>query len=261
MAVELVETTRLWARTVAPIEEAWVEEVGAHLLSRSHSEPRWSARSGQAVATERVTLLGVPIVAGRTVSYGRIDPAESRRLFIQSALVEGQWDTRHHFWARNESARQAAEQLAERTRRHDLLADDAALYAFYEARIPAEVVSVAHLIAGGATPGDVRSTCSTCPRTCCCPRPTGVSEFPDQWSTGDVELPVSYVFDPGSGQDGVTVSIELAQLNRVQADDFGWQVPGLRGELVTALVRGLPKEWRARRAGPRHRAPRRRVAG
>ena len=248
MAVELVETTRLWARTVAPIEETWVEEVGAHLLSRTYSEPRWSAKSGQAVATERVSLLGVPIVAGRTVSYGRIDPEESRRLFIQSALVEGQWHTRHHFWARNEAARQAAEELAERTRRHDLLADDAALFAFYDARLPADVVSVGHFDRWWRDARRSEERLLDLPTEVLLPEADGVdaSDFPDHWSTGGIDLPVSYVFDPGSGQDGVTVSIELAQLNRVAADDFGWQIPGLRQELVTALVRGLPKQWRAR---------------
>ena len=248
MAVELVETTRLWARSVAPIEEAWVEEVGAHLLSRTYSEPRWSARSGQAVATERVTLLGVPIVAGRTVSYGRIDPDESRRLFIQSALVEGQWHTRHHFWARNEAARQAAEELAERTRRHDLLADDAALYDFYDARVPADAVSVGHFDRWWRDARRRDEHLLDLPSDVLLPDGDRVdaSEYPDHWSAGELDLPVSYVFDPGSGRDGVTVTIELAQLNRVKADDFGWQIPGLRGDLVTALVRGLPKQWRAR---------------
>ena len=247
MAVELVETTRLWARTVAPIEEAWVEEVGAHLLSRSYSEPRWSARSGQVVATERVTLLGVPIVAGRTVSYGRIDPEESRRLFIQSALVEGQWHTRHHFWARNEAVRQAAEELAERTRRMDLLADDATLYAFYDARVPSDVVSVAHFDRWWR---DARRRdehlLDLAPDDMLTDDRVDADQFPDHWSTGGLDLPVSYVFDPGSGHDGVTVEIELAQLNRVAADDFGWQIPGLRQELATELIRTLPKQWRAR---------------
>ncbi|MCW3157855.1 ATP-dependent RNA helicase HrpA [Micropruina sonneratiae] len=247
MAVELVETTRLWARTVAPIEETWIEEVGAHLLSRSYSEPRWSARSGQVVATERVALLGVPIVAGRTVSYGRIDPIEAHRIFIQSALVEGQWHTRHHFWARNEAARAQAEQLAERTRRLDLLADDASLFAFYDARVPPDVVSVAHFdrwwrdarrrdehlldLSGDDLLTDTE---------------VDTDSFPDHWTSGEVDLPVSYTFEPGAGSDGVTVAVELAQLNRVAASDFGWQVPGLRQELATELIRTLPKQWRAR---------------
>ncbi|MFT4218778.1 MAG: ATP-dependent RNA helicase HrpA [Micropruina sp.] len=249
MAVELVETTRLWARTVAPIEETWVEEVGSHLLSRSYSEPRWSARSGQVVATERVTLLGVPIVAGRTVSYGRIDPEESRRLFIQSALVEGQWHTRHHFWARNEAARADAEQLAERTRRLDLLADDATLFAFYDARVPADVVSVAHFDRWWR---DARRRdehlLDLAPEDLLTDQRVDAEQFPDHWSTGGLDLPVSYVFDPGSGHDGVSVGIELAQLNQVSADDFGWQIPGLRQELGTELIRALPKQWRARLA-------------
>jgi ATP-dependent helicase HrpA len=177
------------------------------------------------VATERVTLLGVPIVAGRTVAYGRIDPEESRRLLIQSALVEGQWHTRHHFWARNEAARHAAEELAERTRRHDLLADDDALYAFYDARIPAEVVSVGHFDRWWRDARRREEHLLDLPADVLLPAADTVDtgEFPDHWTAGELELPVSYVVEPGSGHDGVTVSIELAQLNRVSADDFSWQ--------------------------------------
>ena len=244
MAVELVETSRLWARTVAPIEAAWVEEVGEHLLSRNYSEPRWSARGGQCVATERVTLLGVPIIAGRTVSYGRIDPIVAREVFIQAALVEGQWRTRHHFWARNQAVREQAAELAERTRRRDLLTDDASLAAFYDAHIPAEIVSVAHfdrwwrdarrqddrlldlslddLIAGEAD----------------------ATGYPSSWRADGLELEIGYTFDPGSGRDGVTVTVPLAELSRVRPEPFTWQVPGLRVELATALIRGLPKQLR-----------------
>jgi len=249
MAVELVETSRLWARTVAPIRAEWIEDVGAHLVKRQYSEPRWSASGGQVVADERVSLLGVPIVAGRTVSYGGIDPVVAREIFIQSALVEGQWRTRHHFFARNERVRREAEDLEERTRRRDLVVDDRALFAFYDERIPAGITTVAHFdrwwrdkrraddafldltfdditsdAAGGLRPDD----------------------FPDVWTVGDTSVPVSYTFDPGQRHDGVTVELDVSLLNQVDAASFTWQVPGLRLELATELIRGLPKATRVR---------------
>ena len=244
MAVELVETTRLWARTVAPVEAGWIEEVGEHLLSRSYSEPRWSARGGQCVATERVTLLGVPIIAGRTVAYGRLDPVVAREVFIQAALVEGQWRTRHHFWARNQIMRDRAAELAERTRRRDLLADDAALAAFYDARIPADIVSVAHFDRWWR---DARRTGEGLLDLTLDDLLLGEADatgYPSSWQVEGLDLDVAYTFDPGSGQDGVTVTVPLAELSRLRPEPFSWQVPGLRAELATALIRGLPKQWR-----------------
>ena len=246
MAVELVETSRLWARTVAPIEAAWVEEVGGHLLSRTYSEPRWSARGGQCVATERVTLLGVPIIAGRTVSYGAIDPVVAREVFIQSALVEGQWHTRHHFWARNQRVRQEAAELAERTRRLDLVADDQAIAAFYAARIPAGIVSVAHFDAWWRQARRTDEHLLDLSQDDLLVGEADATGFPSSWRVDDLELPVDYTFDPGSGRDGVTVTVPLAALNRLKPATFTWQVPGLRAELATALIRGLPKQWRTR---------------
>ncbi|MCL4722309.1 MAG: DUF3418 domain-containing protein, partial [Gammaproteobacteria bacterium] len=246
MAVELVETTRLWARTVAPIEAAWVEAVGGHLLKRNYSEPHWSAKGGQCVAYERVTLLGVPIVAQRQVSYARIDPVVAREVFIQSALVEGQWRTRHHFWARNQAVRAEAEELADRNRRRDLLVDDATIAAFYAARIPAEVVSVAHFDrwwrdarrrdehALDLSLADLLEPDATLDSVA----------FPDRWPVGDQELEIDYAFDPGSGHDGVTVTVPLATLTRLDPATFTWQVPGLRAELAAELLRGLPKTLR-----------------
>ncbi|MFV0405242.1 MAG: ATP-dependent RNA helicase HrpA [Propioniciclava sp.] len=248
MAVELVETSRLWARTVAPIRADWVEEVGAHLVKRHHSEPRWSARQGQSVATEKVTLLGVPIVADRTVSYGRIDPVVAREIFIRAALVEGQWRTRHHFYARNQAVLAEAERVEERNRRRDLVADDEVLFAFYEARVPASVTSVAHFDSWWRTARraddqflDLRLDDLVAP--------TEVADqdsFPDTWTVGPVDLPVSYSFDPGARHDGVTVTIDVSMLNQVTAAPFTWHVPGLRSELVTELIRSLPKAIRTR---------------
>ena len=248
MAVELVETTRLWARTVAPVTAEQVEQVGEHLITRQYSEPRWSVAGGQCVADERVSLLGVPIVAGRTVSYGRIDPVVAREVFIQSALVEGQWRTRHHFFARNEKVRAEAEELEERTRRRDIVVDDAAIFAFYDERIPADITSVAHFdrwwrdkrrsddgyldLALGDLVDDTDAV--------------DAEAFPDTWTVGPTDLPVSYVFAPGAHRDGVSVDVDVSVLNQVDAAPFTWQVPGLRDELATELIRSLPKAVRTR---------------
>ncbi|OYN98062.1 ATP-dependent RNA helicase HrpA [Enemella evansiae] len=247
MAGELVETTRLWARTVAGIDAAMVEQVGAHLLTRQYSEPHWSARQARVVANERVSLLGVPIIANRTVGYAHVDPTAAREIFIRSALVEGDWRTRHHFVARNARTRAEAEELEERTRRRDLLVDDQAIFDFYDARLPADIVSGAHFDTwwrkkrhqddGFLDLGLADLVAGERP---------DLTGFPDRWPVAGFELPVDYVFSPGAANDGVQVSIDLAQLNQVPAEPFGWQVPGLRAELATALIRGLPKRLRTR---------------
>jgi ATP-dependent helicase HrpA len=246
MAVELVETSRLWARTVAPITAEQVEEVAGHLLKRNYSEPHWSAKGGQCVAYERVTLLGVPIVAGRLVSYARIDPVVAREVFIASALVEGQWRPRHDFWKHNERIRAEAEAIADRNRRPDLVVDDAALAAWYSDRVPTDVATVAgfdrwwrdarrsqpHLL-------DLELADVLVPEA-----EVDDSHYPQSWRTGDLELPIDYAFDPGSGHDGVTVNVPVAALNRLDPAAFSWQVPGFRADVATELIRALPKQLR-----------------
>src|SRR3954467_10489367 len=144
MAAELVETSRLFARTVARISPEWIEPLAGHLVRRSYSEPHWSRKRAAAVATERVTLHGIPSVAGRTVDFARVDAELSRELFIRHALVEGDWDTRHRFFHANRELLDTVEELEERARRRDLVVDEDTLVAFYEAHIPAEVVSGRH---------------------------------------------------------------------------------------------------------------------
>ena len=246
MAVELVETSRLWARMVAPIEAEWVEAVGGHLLKRNYSEPHWSASGGQCVAYERVTLLGVPIIAQRLVSYARIDPVVAREVFIQSALVEGLWRTRHHFWPRNQATRAEAEELADRNRRRDLLVDDATIAAFYAERVPADVVSVAHFDRWwrDARRGEPELLDLTLADLVLPDAELDGAAYPDSWVAGGEEFGVDYAFDPGSGRDGVTVNVPLAALTRLDPAVFTWQVPGLRTEVAAELVRGLPKALR-----------------
>ena len=243
VAAELVETSRLWARVTARIDPGWAEPLAAHLVRRSYSEPRWDARRGAAVATEKVSLYGLPIVAGRTVMYGRIDPAAARDLFITHALVEGDWQTHHPFFARNQQMLADAEDTERKARRRGIVADDAARFEFYDRRIPAEVTSARHFDtwwkkARAADPGLLDFS----PADLIRPAAGEISEddYPARWA----DLPVSYEFSPGEPDDGVTVDIPLARLNQVTGEEFSWQVPGLRQEMVTELIRSLPKQLR-----------------
>ena len=243
MAVELVETSRLWARTVAGIQPEWVEEVGAHLLKRQYSEPHWAQSSASVVATERATLFGVPVWADRPVNYARIDPVVAREIFIRSALVERDWRANHGFLAHNDRVRAQAEDLEERSRQRGLVADDDAIFAFYDRRIPSDIVSASHFDAWWRHVDD-RHQLDLSIDDLVDPGAVAGEDFPDHWQVGELSLPVRYVFDPGAGHDGVTVTVALALLNQVPAEPFSWQVPGLRTELATELIRSLPKRLR-----------------
>ena len=200
MVAELVETSRLWGRTAARIDPRWVEPLAEHLVKRTHEEPRWDRKRGAVVATERVTLYGLPIVAGRTVAYGRIDPAVSRDLFIRRALVEGDWDTRHGFLAANQAQVEDVEALEHRARRRDILVDDQVLYDFYAARIPETVVSGAHFDrwwkdARRTRPELLDFTPELLVRG---DAEDALAGRPQTWSQGELELALSYHFEPGS---------------------------------------------------------------
>ncbi|MGQ0626297.1 MAG: ATP-dependent RNA helicase HrpA [Sporichthyaceae bacterium] len=246
MAAELVETSRLWARTVARIEPEWVEPLAGHLLTRSYSEPRWDAARGSVVATERVLLHGVPLVTGRRVDYARIDPLLGRELFIRHALVEGDWRTHHAFAAHNQRLRAEVGELAERARRRDLTIDDDALFAFYHERVPLEVVSARHFDrwwrgARRATPELLNLAQAQLHSAAAAVDP---EHFPPTWNAAGTELELTYRFSPGTDGDGITVTVPLAVLHQLRPADFSWGVPGLRSELLTALIRSLPKAIR-----------------
>jgi ATP-dependent helicase HrpA len=252
VAAELVETSRLFGRTCARIDPQWVEPLAQHLVKRQYSEPRWSRERASVVAVERVTLYGIPIVVGRSVDYGRIDPETSRDLFLRHALVEGDWDASHTFLDANRSLLAQVEGLEDRLRRRDLVVDEEALHAFYDARVPADVVSGRHFDAWWKTarrdrPDLLTLTVADLVRD----EAAGISalDYPDVWVQGDLRLDLHYVFEPGSPEDGVTLDVPLAALGEVDADDVAWQVPGLRQELVTELLRSLPKAVR-RSLGP-----------
>ena len=261
LSAELVETSRLWARTNASIDPQWIEEIGKHLISVQYSEPHWSLSSGAAVAYAKGTLFGLTIYADRPVQYARVDAAAARELFIQSALVEGQWHTQHKFYLRNQRALAEVEELEARLRRRDLRVDDSVLFAFYDARIPAHVTDVRafdkwwkqarleddnyldfnpeKLINEEAADYDD-------------------SQFPRQWvqrtDSGELTLDLRYEYAPTAGiggartdaakRDGVAVQVPILFLNQLSSEPFRWQIPGLRHELVTALIKSLPKAIR-----------------
>ncbi|MDP9407904.1 MAG: ATP-dependent RNA helicase HrpA, partial [Actinomycetota bacterium] len=247
MAAELVETSRLWGRVAARIEPEWAEALAQHLVKRTYSEPHWEKKRGQVVAYEKVTLYGVPLVANRKVGYAHVDPELARELFIRHALVEGDWETSHHFFRDNLRLLEDVEELEHRARRRDIVVDDETLFAFYDARIPADVVSARHFDAWWKKTRRAQPDLLTFTRDVLLNATAGgvrESDYPDVWRQGDLELALSYQFEPGSEADGVTVHIPLPVLNRVRPDGFEWLVPGLREELVTALIRSLPKPLR-----------------
>lgn len=248
MAAELVETNRLWARVVAGIQPEWAEDLAGHLVKRSYSEPQWERKRAATSALERVTLYGLPIVTARRVDFGRIDPPAARDRFLGHALVEGDWDTHHAFVARNRALLDQVRSLEDRVRRRDLLVTDDALFDFFDRRVPEVVVSGRHFDQWWKKQREVDPALLDFTLDLVIDPGAGIVDlaaFPDTWVHDDLELPLSYVFDPGAEADGVTVHIPLQVLNRV--DDrarFDWHVPGRRDELVTSLIRSLPKVLR-----------------
>ncbi|MCX5186048.1 ATP-dependent RNA helicase HrpA [Streptomyces sp. NBC_00268] len=247
MSAELVETSRLWARVNARIEPEWIEPLAEHLLKRTYSEPHWEKDQAAVMAYEKVTLYGVPIVAQRKVNYGRIDPETSRDLFIRNALVEGDWRTHHKFFADNRKLLTEVEELEHRARRRDILVDDETLFDFYDQRVPAHVVSGAHFDSWWKHKRHDEPELLDFERSMLINERAGdvsKDDYPDSWRQGRLKFRVTYQFEPGADADGVTVHIPLQVLNQVTDEGFDWQIPGLREEVVTELIRSLPKPIR-----------------
>ncbi|MFN6553647.1 ATP-dependent RNA helicase HrpA [Mycolicibacterium septicum] len=243
VVADLVETSRLFGRIAAKVEPEAIERVAGHLLQRNYSEPHWEARRGAVVAFERVTLYGLPLVPRRKIGYTEIDPELCRELFIRHALVEGDWQTRHHFFRDNARLRAELEEIEERARRRDLLVGDDDIYALYDARIPTDIVSARHFDAWWKKQRHKTPDLLTFTRDDLLRSEDG-ADNPDTWQTGDLELPLTYRFEPGAADDGVTVHVPVGVLARLGGDGFAWQVPALREELVTALIKSLPKDLR-----------------
>ncbi|MFE1575063.1 ATP-dependent RNA helicase HrpA [Streptomyces fradiae] len=247
MSAELVETSRLWARVNARIEPEWIEPLAGHLLKRTYSEPHWEKDQAAVMAYEKVTLYGVPIVAQRKVNYGRIDPEVSRELFIRNALVEGDWRTHHKFFADNRKLLTEVEELEHRARRRDILVDDETLFDFYDRRIPEHVVSGAHFDSWWKHKRRDEPELLDFEREMLINEKAGAvtkADYPDAWRQGPLKFRVTYQFEPGADADGVTVHVPLQVLNQVVDEGFDWQIPGLREEVVTELIRSLPKPIR-----------------
>ena len=245
MAAELVETSRLWARVVARVEPEWAEELAGDLVSRSYSEPRWDRGRGAVLATEKVTLYGLPIVPGRTVGYARVDPVAARELFIRHALVERDWETHHRFFARNGALLAKVEEIRDRVRR-DVLVDDEILFTFFDQRVPASVVSARHFDSWWkqARRSEPELLDLTLDQLVDERAAAGEEDYPTEHHREGLTHRLSYRFRPGEAADGVTVHLPIATLNQVRGTGLDWQVPGLRLELVTALIRSLPKSLR-----------------
>ncbi|MDX6198648.1 MAG: ATP-dependent helicase HrpA [Actinomycetota bacterium] len=246
VAGELVETNRMWGRVCARITPEWAEQLAPHLVTRVYSEPHWEKDQGAVMAFERVTLYGVPLVARRKVGYARVDPVMSRDLFLRHALVEGDWETHHAFFSDNLRLLEDVEELEHRARRRGIVVDDQTLFDFYDARIPADVVSGAHFDAWWKkarreTPDLLTFSMAMLVQGTAAVDP---GDYPDAWQQGEVRLPLTYQFEPGTDADGVTVHIPVAVLGAVTSYGFDWQVPGLRKDLIVALIKSLPKPVR-----------------
>ncbi|MXN87864.1 ATP-dependent RNA helicase HrpA [Pasteurella canis] len=247
MAAELVETSRLWGRMVADIDPEWIEPLATHLIKKSYAEPRWSKSKGAVIADEKVSLYGVPIVASRSVNYGAIDPLVSREIFIQSALVEGDWFTKHKFFHQNRQLIREIEDLEHKSRRRDILVDERTLFEFYDQRIGTDVVSQRHFDSWWKKVSQQDPELLNFEKAFLTKdNAEQVSEldFPNFWHQGNLKFKLSYQFEPGTDADGVTVHIPLPLLNQVEMKGFDWQIPGLRKELIIALIKSLPKSLR-----------------
>lgn len=244
VAAELVETTAVFARTVAKIEPAWVEPLAMHLVKRNYSEPHYEKKRGQVVAQETVLLYGLPVVANRTVNYGRIDEPLSREIFIRRALVEGELVTKAPFFRHNQALLDDVLELEDKARRKDILVDEETLFAFYNEKIPDDIVNSQGFHAWlkkqpddylNFDPDALKSERAT---------EVGAQAYPDTFESNGMVLPLTYRFEPGHEADGLTLKVPAAALSQLPEGRLQWLVPGLLKEKITALLKGLPKAYR-----------------
>lgn len=247
MAAELVETSRLFARYVARIEPEWIEPSALHLVKRNYHEPRYSKRQGAVIATEQVTLFGLLIVGGRRVQYGRINAQDSREIFIREALVEGRMAKPLPFMLANQRLIESVRELEHKSRRRDILIDEEALFRAYDEQLPEDIYDDRRLRgwwkkASKQNPDLLKFTRDDLMHHDAA-NVTEV-EYPDFWQQGQLNIPLSYCFEPNDPDDGVSADIPLPLLNQVEDIHFDWQIPALREELVVSLIKSLPKRYR-----------------
>jgi ATP-dependent helicase HrpA len=253
MAAELVETSRLYARCIAKIEPEWIEQIGAHLLKKSLSEPHWEKRAAQVSAYERAVLYGLPIYHRRRVSFGKQDPSRARELFIRGALVEGEFDTKLAFFAHNRKLLADIEQLEHKSRRQDVLVDDELIYAFYDQALPQGIYTGASFerwyrdeVKKSGQPEDKLRLLYLSRDDLMRHEAAGVTTdlFPKRMTMSGVEMALTYHFEPGSPRDGVTLAVPLYALNQVDARRCEWLVPGMLKEKTQLLLKSLPQKLR-----------------
>ncbi|WP_346799220.1 ATP-dependent RNA helicase HrpA [Halomonas sp. Bachu 37] len=247
MAFELVETSRLFARTVARIDPKWIEPQAEHLVKRSYSEPHWEMKRAQVVAFEQVTLFGLPIVARRKVHFGPVDPELSREIFIRRALVEGEFRTRGDFFDHNRALIAEVEALEDRARRRDILVDEETLFAFYDERIPEGIVNGKGFEHWRKEAERHQPDLLKFDRAALQARDAQditEQQYPEHITLGGVVYPLHYHFSPGAEDDGVTLTVPAAMLPQLPKAQLEWLVPGLLREKCIALLKSLPKSVR-----------------
>lgn len=247
MAAELVETSRLFARTIAAVEPHWIEPLAKHLTRKSYSEPYWSSRKGAAMCKEKVTLYGMTLVADRNILLSSVGTESAKELahemFIRSALVEGDWRSHHKFLSRNKEALEEAQRTEEKLRQRGMVADDQAIFDFYSERIPKTVVSARHFDSWWKKQQD-KTILDLTPELLLGEAGASSSDYPSEWVQGDFTFALEYTFNPGNYGDGVTVTIPVTLLPQTEDIGFDWLVPGMREDLVTGTIRALPKQVR-----------------
>ena len=249
IAAELVETTRLFGRGLAAIEPQWIERLGGHLLKKQLLEPHWEKKAAEVVALERATLYGVLIYSGRRINFARIDPVQAREIFIREALVAGEWESKLPFLAHNARLMREVEALEHKSRRQDVLVDDALIAAFYEQQVPAECVSGEtferwYRKASQSDPNLLKLTREALMRH----EAAGVTSdnFPRVVRLGGIDCAVEYLHEPGDAKDGMTVTVPVYALNQVNEERCEWLVPGMLHAKVVALLKSLHQKPRSR---------------
>lgn len=248
MAAELVETSRLFARTVARIQPQWVEQAAKHLVKVTYGEPYWSTKKGAAMVHQRVLLYGLTLVADRPVTLASVGTDATRQaareMFIRSGLVEGGWHARHAFVERNRELLEDTAEVERRQRTHGILADDQALFDFYDERLPEKITSAAAFDNWWKHQRQDTPKLLDFTRELLLPEGDNLDGYPDTWHQGDLTLALTYVFEPGKLDDGVSVQVPIEVLTRLRPEGFDWLVPGMRPQLCVATIRALPKRVR-----------------